>query len=356
MATTESSAVIRLINSVQAQPIFDSFHEPISDPGVGAPPMPPLSHGTGTIIVGQHRRRWPLFLLVAIGLTGIAIGVGYVIGNSGPKAPQPAAGAVPALANSDRGEAKEAPADEAPVALPAVATEPAAEAEQQAAVDTAAEAEPAVAAAPEVEEIAPAVAYDAAFDIIVQPAGAVVSLDGKELGPAPLRIGRLAAGAHVVDVAAPEGYEGQQLQLDLVSGERQVVRVELEFADTPAQVEDEVEPEPVVHKSKRSHSKHARRSSNSEKRVSKRVSSSSSSKATSSSGSGTLMLGSKPPCKIFIDGKNTGLLTPQRALKLSAGKHKITLVNKDHNLKASTTVTIKAGETKRLIKDMSGRL
>ena len=46
-------------------------------------------------------------------------------------------------------------------------------------------------------------------------------------------------------------------------------------------------------------------------------------------GFGMLGLGAKPPCRIFIDGRDTGQKTPQVGIKLKAGKHRVTLVNND---------------------------
>ena len=73
-------------------------------------------------------------------------------------------------------------------------------------------------------------------------------------------------------------------------------------------------------------------------------------------GEGTLQLGAKPPCEIFIDGRNTGLKTPQREIKLSAGKHKITLLNNEFGIKESFSVEIKPDEPTKLVKDFSDRL
>jgi hypothetical protein len=65
------------------------------------------------------------------------------------------------------------------------------------------------------------------------------------------------------------------------------------------------------------------------------------------------MLGAKPPCQILIDGKDTGLVTPQRNISLPAGRHRIVLVNSEHGIRESFIVTIKAGETVKEIKDLS---
>jgi hypothetical protein len=353
MGSTESSAVVRLINSVQAQPILDSFHEPIRDPEM-APLMPALSEGTGTVIV-RSRKRWPLYLFGAMAFLGAAAGIGYAIGSSGessvPPPQQPMAAAAPMAAAPAVAEKTEAEATPALAEAPPV--------------------EPTVAAAPIVAEPEAAQAFDAAFDIIVEPAGATVFLDSKELGPAPLRIGRLAAGAHTVEITAPEGYESQSLELELEAGKREVVRVELDRVAAEEPAVTGIVSEPIPEKSSKRRA--WRKESRTEKRVAKRAkpekkrsrksrsskksrSSEKSSKAAASGGAGTLMIGSKPPCKIYVDGRNTGKMTPQRALKLSAGKHKITLGNGDHGIRTTTTVTIEPGKTKRLIKDMSSRL
>jgi len=70
-------------------------------------------------------------------------------------------------------------------------------------------------------------------------------------------------------------------------------------------------------------------------------------------GEGTLLLGSKPVCDILVDGSSTGQHTPVRDLKLSAGKHKITLVNDELGINKSFTVDIKAGQTEKQVKDFT---
>jgi hypothetical protein len=78
--------------------------------------------------------------------------------------------------------------------------------------------------------------------------------------------------------------------------------------------------------------------------------------AETKGGEGTLLLGSKPPCDIYIDGKATGLQTPQRDIKLASGKHKVTLVNNEFGIKESFSVDIKADATEKQIKDYSDRI
>ncbi len=73
-----------------------------------------------------------------------------------------------------------------------------------------------------------------------------------------------------------------------------------------------------------------------------------------SNGIGTLMVSSKPPCEILIDGKSTGMTTPQRAIQLPPGAHKITFVNTTQNINKTVAVSITADQTTKLIKDLLG--
>lgn len=68
---------------------------------------------------------------------------------------------------------------------------------------------------------------------------------------------------------------------------------------------------------------------------------------------GTLMISSKPPCQIYVDGAPTNLTTPQRAIPLAAGAHKITLVSAtDHALKKTLAVEITSGKPTKVIQDL----
>jgi hypothetical protein len=77
---------------------------------------------------------------------------------------------------------------------------------------------------------------------------------------------------------------------------------------------------------------------------------------SSASGTGTLMLGSKPPCDIIIDGKPTGLKTPQRAMDLAAGTHSVVLVNVDLGIEKKFKVRIAPGKTTKAIQDLTSKL
>jgi hypothetical protein len=73
-------------------------------------------------------------------------------------------------------------------------------------------------------------------------------------------------------------------------------------------------------------------------------------------GEGVLAIASKPPCAIYVDSKDTGLKTPQRELKLSAGKHKITLANNEFSIKETFWVEIKPGETTKAAKNFMDKI
>jgi len=76
------------------------------------------------------------------------------------------------------------------------------------------------------------------------------------------------------------------------------------------------------------------------------------SRPRSEPGVGTLMISSKPPCEIVIDGRATGLTTPQRAISLSAGSHRITLRNGEKSIRKTLTVQIAANATEKVIEDL----
>jgi hypothetical protein len=70
-------------------------------------------------------------------------------------------------------------------------------------------------------------------------------------------------------------------------------------------------------------------------------------------GRGILMLSSKPPCEIYIDGKATKLTTPQRSISLEAGRHRVKLVNDEFDISKTVSVEIEANESTKLIRDFT---
>jgi len=134
------------------------------------------------------------------------------------------------------------------------------------------------------------------------------------------------------------------------------------IADEPAAEEPAVEaaaPAPAP----KHHERHAARRTHhrTKSRAARRSHRSASRKATRevasrSKNSGILMINSKPPCGIVVDGHSTGKKTPAPRLSLSAGKHTITLVNRTYRIKKSFKVTIRAGAKTRVLKDMTDRI
>jgi serine/threonine-protein kinase len=72
--------------------------------------------------------------------------------------------------------------------------------------------------------------------------------------------------------------------------------------------------------------------------------------------SGTLAIGSKPPCEVWVDGHRTGQRTPVRALELAAGSHRVTLTNETYTIHDAFDVTVTAGVVRRVTRDYSARL
>lgn len=78
------------------------------------------------------------------------------------------------------------------------------------------------------------------------------------------------------------------------------------------------------------------------------TSTSSTSSATAEAGTGTLTISSMPASKVVIDGAPAGE-TPIMNKSVSAGTHRVMLINSDQDLKKTVTVKVKAGEAKKLI-------
>lgn len=64
---------------------------------------------------------------------------------------------------------------------------------------------------------------------------------------------------------------------------------------------------------------------------------------------GVLRLDTEPWCEVYLGRRKLGI-TPLHGVKLPAGKHKLTVVNKKQKLKKTIRVTIKPGKTTTLLK------
>jgi hypothetical protein len=74
------------------------------------------------------------------------------------------------------------------------------------------------------------------------------------------------------------------------------------------------------------------------------------------SSAGALALNSTPACDITIDGKPTGLRTPQPKIKLDAGTHSVTLISSAFAIRETFSIEIKPGELITQTKDYSNRI
>jgi hypothetical protein len=72
---------------------------------------------------------------------------------------------------------------------------------------------------------------------------------------------------------------------------------------------------------------------------------------TPAQGQGILMISSKPPCAIVIDGTRTGLVTPQRAISLRSGTHRVMLVNEERHISDSFDVAISPQRPTKVVHD-----
>jgi hypothetical protein len=69
---------------------------------------------------------------------------------------------------------------------------------------------------------------------------------------------------------------------------------------------------------------------------------------------GSLTISAKPPCEISINGKATGRMTPVRELPVTAGIHKITLINKSIGVNETIAVRVTAGKETKVTQDYTG--
>jgi hypothetical protein len=171
------------------------------------------------------------------------------------------------------------------------------------------------------------------FDLYVVPTGILSwKLDGESRTERlPSRIRGIAAGAHTIEIEPPPGFVRQVQRVDVEQGKAPKVEIKLPPDKASDKVPDKVNDKPA-----------------------------SPGPAAASPGAtrplGVLVLGSKPPCEIYVDGNSSGLRTPQQDLTLPIGRHRITLVNAEFKIRESFPVDITAGAPVKLVKDYSDRL
>ena len=225
-------------------------------------------------------------------------------------------------------------AEAAPLATPVVAKPTVAAAPKQVAAVTAPAPVPAATVTP-APPPTPPVTHPALTTVRVetQPAGATAMLvdDGKTtlIGTTPVDA-ELDRTREYDVILTLEDHETHIEHLDPSTNQHVLVVLAAEEAPAPAPT-----PAPVHHH--HNNAKKAERTVVAEKQAA----------------SGSLKVSSKPPCSIVIDGKTTGLTTPQAAITLAVGHHDITLMNADEGIHLTTEVEITADHSTRLVQDFT---
>ncbi|MCP4446000.1 MAG: protein kinase [Myxococcales bacterium] len=266
------------------------------------------------------------------------------------------------------------------------------------------------------------------LDLIVDPVGVKVSLDGRPIGKAPLQIRSLRPGEHFIEIEAPAGYFSKSEKVTIIQDKADRVEIKLvameitgTFVSQPAGAEvllvadgesqslgnapakatldprkryevifkkdgfaTVTKPVAITGDSQFSVLETLSKARPSSKPVPSNLKPSHSGagnggaavavappwirvekpappkprtpKPVVDSATGMLMLNAKPPCKIFIDGRDIGKMTPQRSIKLSAGKHRITLLNNELGIKESFNVKISADKPTKAFKDFTDQI
>ncbi len=322
--------------------------------------------GAGTLAVHRHHdSAKTLKKLIApaaiVALAGISV-AGYFAfrGDGGNK--QPAATA--AVAKVD----EPAPAPTPAVVQPAVATQqpvaapPEAVAAQPAAVQP--KAAPPVAAQPVAAQPTPVAAQPtpagepgtklADIRLDSKPPGATVMLvdNGKTsfLGTTPVAAALDSSRSYDV-IFTLEGHPTQMAHVDPTKATRIEVALDKhEVSTTPAHVA--VAPAPAHHTARVAMApapavRHEARVASAPKAEHRAAAT-----RVAAAGNGVLMVSTKPPCSIVIDGRDTGLQTPQRSIPLASGAHRITLINAAAGIKKTVRVQVIADQPTKLIQNL----
>lgn len=188
----------------------------------------------------------------------------------------------------------------------------------------------------------PSRSYDVIFTY-ANKAPQVEHLDPKTTTRLAIKLGK--SGNQSKEVAKPVPASAAVAKVEAPKAEKKAV-TEVKPAKT-AKVAEPFEDDTAALQRKLAEKKAAKTEPKDEPKAEKAVA-----KAVAKGGEGTLMISSKPPCEIFVDGKPTGLMTPQRAMSLPAGNHKITLVSPDKAHKKTVAVEISADKPTKVIQDL----
>lgn len=188
-------------------------------------------------------------------------------------------------------------------------------------------------------------------DIRTSPPGSRVFLDKELLGKAsPISVAGLAIGHHVVRIEK-EGYQTKEQSFDIVFGKKMVLSIALDATEASSGQSRERNQQNSDSRNavNRSTSNKVGRSTRSSAELKK---TGHSSKKTVPKG-GFLLVNSTPWTRLIIDGRETGLTTPQKRIALKAGKHAVRMVNAKYKIDRTFYITIRAGKAAKLIKGFS---
>ena len=176
------------------------------------------------------------------------------------------------------------------------------------------------------------------FTLVSVPTGATVSLDGTSLGQlTPLRVQSVPVGKHSLELRLGSRSLTQEV---IVEGGKSIDLKLTLPPETVNQSAPEQEPTPP----KKTEDRQMARPKPGAVKVAKR-------QVAKNWGWGFLRINSKPWTKIFVDGMDTNLQTPQTGYQMRPGMHQIMLFNPEFGIRETFTVHIIADETQTVIKD-----
>ena len=194
------------------------------------------------------------------------------------------------------------------------------------------------------------------FTLVTEPAGAMVFLDGASLGQVtPMRVGSVPVGSHTIELRLGARVMTQTITVE--AGKTLELKLPLPpeakpAAVTPPPVVTEkpvVAEKPVVtEKPTPPPERHTPRPTPPRPTPPPRQVA----KVERPAGNfGFLRINSKPWTKLYVDGVDTNLTTPQTSYQMSPGMHQIMLHNPEFGIRETFSVHIIAGETQTVIKD-----
>ncbi len=221
--------------------------------------------------------------------------------------------------------------------------------------------------------LAPLVQQTGGFTLVTDPPGAMVFLDGVALGQVtPMKVGSVPVGPHTLELrlgarvllqsVTVEAGKSIDLKFPLPPEpttkptEQPVVQKEPEKQpEKPPVAQKEPEKPPVAQKEPEKPPVAQKEPEKPVVRPTPRPNPTPTPPrpvpARPAGNFGFLRLNSKPWTKIFVDGQDTNLNTPQTAIQMGPGMHQIMLYNPEFGIRETFSVHIIAGETQTIIKD-----